>query len=94
MSAHSRQFWHVRGMSGEGQTRHSDGASSISGLPCFLRQLGRHNAPETSVVAGNRLAGVQTLGTILGPPLRLGNLRQLYVDLLIWDTFEQMPDQV
>jgi hypothetical protein len=39
MSARSRQFWHVRGVSGQGQTRHSDGASSISGLPCFLRQL-------------------------------------------------------
>ena len=49
---------------------------------------------ETSVVAGNRLAGVQTLAGILRPPLRLGNLRQVYVDLLIWDTVEQMPDQV
>ena len=46
MSARSRQFWHVRGVSGQGQTRHADGASSISGLPCFLRQLGRHNAPK------------------------------------------------
>jgi hypothetical protein len=55
--------------------------------------LARHRT-ETSVVVGNRLAGAKALGSILGPPLRLGNLRQVYIDLLIWDTFEQMPDQV
>jgi hypothetical protein len=60
----------------------------------FPRQLDRHNAPKTSVVAGNRLAGVQTLSSILRPPLRLGNLRQVHVDLLVWNAVEQMADQV
>jgi hypothetical protein len=92
MSAHSHQFWHVRGASGEGQTRNSDGRPTpVYLLAAPTRQTQR---AETSVVAGNQLAGAQPLGNILRPPLRLGNLRQNYIDLLIWDTVEQMPDQV
>ena len=63
----------------------------------FQRHAGRHDAPRHSVhsvLAGNQQARTQTLGSILGPPLRLGYLRQFYVDLLIRDAVEQMPDQV
>jgi len=93
MSAHSRQFWHVRGVSSEGQTRHSDGVVQFRST-LLAAPTGQTQRTETSVVAGNRLAVAQPLGSILRPPLRLGNLRQNYVDLLIWDTVEQMPDQV
>src|SRR4029078_10907857 len=49
----------------------------------------------SSVVAGNRLAGAaQTLGSILGPRLRLGDLGQIYIDLLVWDAVEQMTDEI
>ena len=45
-------------------------------------------------MTGDRLARAQTLGSTLGPRLRLGDLRQVYVDLLVGDAVEQMPDQV
>jgi hypothetical protein len=45
-------------------------------------------------VTWDRLASTQTLCSILGPRLRLGDLRQVYVHLLIGDAVEQMPDQV
>jgi hypothetical protein len=52
-----------------------------------------HHA-TASVVAGNHLARAQALRSILGPPLHLGDLGKFYVDLLIRDAVEQMPDQV
>ena len=55
---------------------------------------GRHDAPRHSVLAGNRQASRQTLGRILGSPLRLRYPGKLYVDLLVRDAVEQMPDQV
>src|SRR6266516_1624045 len=48
----------------------------------------------SSVVTGDRLARAQTLGSTLGPRLRLGDLRQVYVDLLVRDAVEQMPDEI
>jgi hypothetical protein len=48
----------------------------------------------SSVVTGDRLARAQTHGSTLGPRLRLGDLRQVYVDLLVGDAVEQMPDEV
>src|SRR3974390_1115098 len=53
--------------------------------------------PSSSVVIGDRLSCTQTLGSgdSLRPLLRLGDLlRQLYVELLVGDAVEQMPDQV
>jgi hypothetical protein len=69
-------------------------AASASNASLAVTSRAARQRAETSVVVGNRLAGAQTLGSIFGPPLRLGNLRQVYVDLLVWDTVEQMPDQV
>ena len=63
------------------------------GMPTSSASVKRLQA-TASVVAGNRLARAQTLGSILGPRLRLGDLRQVYVDLLVGDAVEQMPDQV
>ena len=51
-------------------------------------------ALRSSVVTGDRLARTQTFGSTLGLRLRLGDLRKVYVDFLIGDAVEQMPDQV
>jgi hypothetical protein len=48
----------------------------------------------SSVVNGDWLARAQALGSTFRPRLRLGNLRQVYVDLLVGDAIEQMSDQV
>jgi hypothetical protein len=41
------------------------------------------------------LAGAaQTLGSILGSRLRLGDLGQVYIDPLVWDAVEQMTDEI
>jgi hypothetical protein len=45
-------------------------------------------------VTGDRLARAETLKSIFGPRLRLGDVRQVYVHLFIGDAVEQMPDQV
>ena len=62
----------------------------MAALFAFLGNASR----EASVVTGYRLARAQTFGSILRPRLRLGDLRQVYVHLLIGDAIEQMPDQV
>ena len=50
--------------------------------------------PPRSVVIGDHFARAQTLGSPLGPRLRLGDLWQVDVDFLVRDAVEQMPDQV
>jgi hypothetical protein len=47
-----------------------------------------------SVVTGDRMARTQTLGSTLGPRLRLGNLRQVHAHFLVGDAVEQMSDQI
>src|SRR4030095_15657737 len=48
----------------------------------------------SSVVTWDWLACTQALGSAFGPRLRLGDLRQVYVDLLVRYAVEQMPNQV
>jgi hypothetical protein len=60
----------------------------------FQRHTGRLDAPWHSVLGGNQQASSQTLSSILGSPLCLGYFGKFYVDLLIRDAVEQMPDQV
>jgi hypothetical protein len=55
---------------------------------------GTAQRPCNSVVAGDRLARTRTFGSTLGLWLRLGDLRKVYVDGLIGDAAEQMPNQV
>src|SRR6516165_9944026 len=50
--------------------------------------------PSPSVVAGNRHSRTESLRSTLRPQLRLGDLRQVCVDLLVGDAIEQMSDQV
>jgi hypothetical protein len=49
---------------------------------------------SSSVVTGDRLARTQTLGSTLGPRLRLGDFWQVHDHLLVGNAVEQMPDQV
>ena len=70
------------------------GARTRLGSGEFERHADRLDAPRHSVLDGNQQAGIQTLGSILGPPLRLGYPGKFYIDLLVRDAVEQMPDQV
>ena len=63
---------------------------AVFGFPAEQTQ----HALRSSVVTGDRLARTQTFGSTLGLRLRLGDLRKVYVDFLIGDAVEQMPDQV
>jgi hypothetical protein len=63
---------------------------AVFGFPAEQTQ----RALRSSVVTRDRLACTQTFGSTLGLRLRLGDLRKVYVDFLIGDAVEQMPDQV
>src|SRR6516225_8853936 len=52
------------------------------------------DSPISSVVTGDRLSRTECLGSTLRPRLRLGDLRQIWVNLLVGDAIEQMSDQV
>jgi hypothetical protein len=52
------------------------------------------SAHPSSVVTWDRRSPAQPLDSTFRPRLRLGDLRQVYADLLVGDAIEQMPDQV